>query len=155
VAVPSNPYVSAIAGWILTYINIYLLKNPIGYASGADGDYMIGGDRFAPDVAYISKARQPQLTRKGYNINPPELAVEVISDESSKDEQAQMATKIGKYLAVGTVVWAVYPESQCIKVYSPTSGPQSPETYSIGATITTDLLPGFGLPVRDVFASIE
>jgi Uma2 family endonuclease len=28
---------SKIAGWILTYINMYMMKNPIGYVTGADG----------------------------------------------------------------------------------------------------------------------
>ena len=155
VDVPSNPYVSAIAGWILTYLNLYLMKNPIGYVSGADGGYIIGDDRFAPDVAYISKARQPRLARKGYNINPPELVVEVISDESSRTEQSQLDTKISKYLAVGILVWAVYPESKVIKIYAPASDRQSPDIYSTDDTITTDLLPGFALNVQDVFTNTE
>ena len=43
--VPSNPYVSKIAGLILTFINIYLFKNDIGHLTGEAGGYMVAGER--------------------------------------------------------------------------------------------------------------
>ena len=80
--VPSNPYVSKIASLFNLYIGMYLLEHDLGHLTGEQGGYEVFGDRYAPDVAFISYERQPELAKSGYNPNPPELAVEVVSSES-------------------------------------------------------------------------
>ena len=104
IEVPSNPYVSMIAVRIIGFLLDYLKAHDIGWVTGEGGGYMVAGERYAPDVAYISRARQPQLARKGYNPNPPDLAVEVISDPDNREEQTALRVKITNYLAAGVVV---------------------------------------------------
>ena len=147
IEVPSNPFVSLIAGLILTAINNYLRQNDLGYATGEAGGYMVNGERYAPDVAFISYEKQPELARKGYNPNPPDLAVEVISDPNNGEEQAQLRLKLFNYLAVGVVVWVVNPHDRLVEIYN------QREAITIldenGIINGGQVLPDFTLPVTD------
>lgn len=146
VEVPSNPYASEIASLINWALVSYIKQNPIGRVTGEQGGYMVSGERYAPDVAFISKARQPELVRKGYYPQPPDLAVEVIS---SPEEEKHLPVKIGNYLAAGTQVWVVFPESQTVQVYAPA---QPVKILTITDTLDAPtLLPKFALAVKDIF----
>ena len=54
--------------------------------------------------------------KKGYNTNPPDLAVDVVSSES-RVENDKLTIKLGNYLSVDTIVWIVRPEKGYIEVY--------------------------------------
>lgn len=149
VEVPSNPLVSKIAGWILTALNMYLMGNDLGHVTGADGGYMVDGERYVPDVAFISYARQPELPASGYNPQPPELAVEVISDPDSGQEQRNLRLKVSHYLAAGTVVWVVNPADRTVEVHVP--GRPARIVAEDGALDGGDILPGFSLPLQQIF----
>lgn len=147
VEVPSNTYVSNIAILIATFIQMYLLKNDIGHVTGEAGGYMVAGERYAPDVAFISYDRQPELTREGYNPNPPELAIEVVFNES-RAENDKLTVKLSNYLSVGTIVWIVRPEAEYIEVHRPG---QPVHIFRKGEKIDGGtLLPGFQLEVTSV-----
>ena len=151
--VPSNPFVSKIAARILTFIGMYLLKQDVGHVTGADGGYMVGGNRYAPDVAYISYERQRELATKGYNPNPPELAVEVISDPNNADEQHKLRLKLSSYLAVGVVVWVVDPFNRTIEVHE--VGREAQVIDENGTLTGGSVLSNFKLPVKDIFPPME
>lgn len=81
---PSNAYASEIGMNIAFFIKLHLRQQHIaGHVTGEAGLYKVGDQRYAPDVAYLSASRQPELDREGANTYPPELAVEIVSDESS------------------------------------------------------------------------
>lgn len=148
--VPSNPYASHIAGLILFFINLYLRQNQIkGYVTGEGGGYQVSGQRYAPDVAFIYAARQPKLADKGYNPHPPDLAVEVISDASNKQEQTQLRRKLSGYLAAGVLVWIVDTEAQTVEVHE-----AGKEVIVLASDQTLDggeVLPGFTLSLFELF----
>ena len=150
VEVPSNPYASEVGGTIFFFFKLFVRENDIdGHVTPADGGYWVSGERYAPDVAYISKERQPDPVYKGYNPNPPNLAVEVVSDETNSEELNRLRWKITNYLAADTVAWAVFPHAQRVEVYVPGQPVQF-----LGIDDTLDggtALPGFQLPVRDIF----
>lgn len=149
VEVPSNPLVSKIAMLIGAALLVYLSEHDIGHITGADGGYIVNGERYVPDVAFISYARQPQLPARGYNPNPPELAVEVISDPSSGAEQYNLRLKVSHYLAAGTLVWVINPASRTAEVYE--SGKPAQIIREDDTLRAGDILPGFELPLRQVF----
>lgn len=150
VDVPSNPFASEIAQLFGFFIRLFLRENKIaGHVTTADGGFMVAGERYAPDVAYISHDRQPELAQSGYNPNPPELAVEVISDESNARELDTLMLKISNYMAVGTVVWVVYPVSQMIRVH--VQGQPVQIINKDGTLDGGDVLPGFLLAVSEIF----
>lgn len=150
VEVPSNAAASQFSSRVNGFFFIYLLQNPIGHLTGEAGGYMVVGERYAPDVAFISKVKQPKLAAHGYNPNPPDLVVEVDFPSTLKS-QHDLRIKIVNYLAAGTVVWLVVPETKSVEVYVPG---QPMKMYRVGDTLDGgDVLPGFKLAVKDICPS--
>ncbi len=145
VEVPSNPYVSEIASNINYWLKHYLMQHPIGHVTGEGGGYRVSGERYAPDVAFLAKEKGP-LAEKGYHPVAPDLAVEVMSPGNDPHD---MLTKVGNYLAAGTVVWVVMPEKKQVQVFVP-----GEKVQQLGIKDTVDggdVLPGFTLAVKDIF----
>jgi Uma2 family endonuclease len=147
--VPSNAYASKIASRIAGFIFMFMMQNNLAaHLTGEAGGYVVAGEKYAPDVAYISKERQPELSKEGYNPNAPDLAVEV-DFPSTTQSQRKMRVKIGNYMAVGTLLWVVYPDVNEIEVYTPG---QPVKIFGINDTLDGgNVLPGFKLAVKDVF----
>ncbi len=148
VEVPSNPYASKKGGIIFGELYIFLKDKDWGYLTGEAGGYMVSGERYAPDVAYISKKKQPELAQDGYNPLPPDLAVEV-DFPSTFRSQEELRIKVANYLAAGTVVWIACPELKKVEIYTP--GQPYREVGINGVLDGGDVLPGFKLPVRVIF----
>jgi Uma2 family endonuclease len=143
---PSNPYSAKISIRIASRLLLFVDEHDLGHVTGEQGGYQVSGERYAPDVAYISKERQPQIAEAGYNPNPPDLAVEVISPS---DEPDKLRIKVGNYLAADTWVWVVDPKAKTVEVYVP-GQPVTPLT--VDDTLDGgDILPGFKLPLKDIF----
>lgn len=148
IEVPSIPYSSYIAGRIFRRIANFVEDNDLGFTTGEAGGYMVSGERYAPDVAFISRIKQARLVSEGYNPNPPDLAVEV-DVPSTYTSQRNLFTKTVNYLAAGTVVWIVFPERKEVEVYVP-----GERLRVLGAGDVLDggdILPGFQLAVKDIF----
>lgn len=149
IEVPSNPFVSKIASRISGYFFAFLLQHDLGHLTGEAGGYMVSGERYAPDVAFIRYAKQPELAQSGYNPNPPDLAVEVVS-AGSKVENERLTIKLSNYLAAGVIVWIVRPEERYVEVHQPGAPAR---IFRDGDTLDGgDILPGFTLAVRAIFA---
>lgn len=146
---PSNPFASQISSIVLGEMYIFLKGKDLGHVTGEAGGYMVAGERYAPDVVFISKARQPDLVRKGYNPLPPDLAVEVISDHENAEERDKLRIKITNYLSAGVVVWVFNPFSKYAEVHQP--GAPAQIITADGTLDGGDVLPGFKLELRDVF----
>jgi Uma2 family endonuclease len=145
--VVSNPLSSKTAARIIGFLFVYLSQNDIGHLTGADGGYIVSGERYIPDVGFISYMKQPELISvDGYNPNPPDLAVEVLSP-TNDDEK--MRIKIQNYQAAGTVVWVVDPIAQVIEVYK--LGQPVMIVGMDGVLNGGDVLPDFKLAVKDIF----
>lgn len=143
----SNPYSSAVSSQIIILLGSFVKQHDLGHVTGEAGGYRISEHNdFAPDVAFISKARQPSLPRRGFNPIPPDLAVEVISPS---DSFSDVFKKVQTYLRYGTrLVWVVDPEEQIVIVYMPAI------SFTVGIDGELDggeALPGFKLRVRDIF----
>lgn len=146
VEVVSNSYASETAANILAEIRMFIKGKNLGRITGADGGYVVAGERYIPDVAFISLARQSEPSREAYNAIAPDLAVEVISPS---DALHTLRIKISNYLAAGTVVWVVDPEKQVVEVHAPGQPVQvldADGTLDGGA-----VLPGFTLKVSEIF----
>lgn len=152
IEVVSNNLASAISAAILAEIQVFAKKNRLGWVTGADGGYIVGGERYIPDAAFISRARQEKPLPEAYNPNPPDLAVEVVSSDRA-DELHALRIKVSNYLAVGTVVWVVTPESRQIEVYIPG---QPVTIHNADGTLDGGaVLPGFTLKIAEIFSEEE
>ncbi len=146
VEITSNSYSSILAGFFLTFINLYNLQNNLGWVTGADGGYQVGTERYLPDVGFISKARQPTRPRVTYIPLAPDLAVEVVSPT---DSERQLTIKIFNYVAAGTTVWVAYPDEQTVVIFAPNQPPIRLDRTGVidGGAI----LPGFALTLTEIF----
>jgi len=106
-----------------------------------------------PDVAFASWASVPG-GRVPENPVPdlvPDLVVEILSSSNTPQE---MALKRREYFRVGVrLVWMVDPVARTVTVYT---APEQSRT--LGETDTLDgapVLPGFELPLRDLFAELD
>jgi len=143
----SNNLSSEIAASILIALGIFVKQNKLGRVTGANGGYMIGEDRYTPDVAYISYTKQPESSRAAYNPDPSDLVVEVLSQGNKADD---ISTKVINYMRAGVVVWLINPETQVETIY--TTPDAHPEKLEVNGTIKGgEVLPGFELPMKDVF----
>jgi Uma2 family endonuclease len=104
-----------------------------------------------PDVAFVSNERlagMPAMTEDtGFYDGPPDLAVEVVA---TRDARSKAARKLPQYLASGCrLVWIVDSPRKRVDVHTPGKPVQ---TLSLHDTLEgEDVIPGFRLPVRDIF----
>ncbi len=146
VEVVSNSYCSEVAANIVILLGAYVKSRKLGRLTGADGGYIVAGERYIPDVAFTSFDRQSKPSRDAYNPNSPDLAVEVISPS---DDLKLLRIKVVNYLRAGTTVWVVNPDKHEVEVYVSGEAPQvigADGTLSGGA-----VLPGFTLAVSEIF----
>ncbi len=113
---------------------------------GQMGGYVVSGQHFIPDVAFMSKTRQPQPSNETYNSQAPDLAVEVLSPT---DDDSNVRLKLADYLNAGTTVWIVDPEAKTVEIYSPNK--PSIKLAESDTIDGGDVLAGFQLPVKDIF----
>ena len=148
IEVPSNPFVSVIAVRIAAFLSLYLMQSKHeGHVTGEGGGFIIAGQIFAPDVAYM----RDLPTSKGYETTPPALAVEVISDPGNNAEQTDLRRKLAHYRRAGVVVWVVDYVARRVEVHLPDN---TVTLYDEESTLTGgDVLPGFELAVKDIFPS--
>ncbi|SRR5581483_2343477 len=104
----------------------------------------------APDVSFIARERiTPGHRYPSYWPGAPDLAVEIVSPGDSAQE---LREKVAEYLAAGArLVWLVYPRTQTVTVYRANG---TVEERTVGQTLDgEDVVPGFSLPVAEVFAT--
>jgi Uma2 family endonuclease len=103
----------------------------------------------APDVAFVRAERLSAATPPtGFFDGPPDLAVEVVSPSETL---AEIEGKLLDYLENGVqVVWIVYPTTRTITIYYSLTAVR---TLTINDTLDCEkLLPGFSVPVQEIFA---
>jgi Uma2 family endonuclease len=141
--------------WVLgVHLGNYLAAHDLGICLGADGMMRIApGLVRIPDLAFISWDRLPnhEVPKTPIPRLAPDLAVEVISKGNTKRE---MERKLREYVEAGVLVaWFVYPKTRTIIVHS---GPGQSTTLAEDQSLDGGaVLPGFVLPVRDLFDRAE
>jgi Uma2 family endonuclease len=131
---------------LVAEMQVYVKHNKLGRCTGADGGYVVSGEDYIPDGAFMSYARQPEANNEAYNPLAPDLAIEMLSPGNTKNE---ISHKVGNYMAAGTVLWLGNPETQIIDVYVPG---QPVKRLRVGDVLEGgDVLPGFRLAVSDIF----
>jgi Uma2 family endonuclease len=101
-----------------------------------------------PDVSVVSWAQVPEEgLAEGYGQFAPELAVEVVSPT---DRAGEVREKVHNYLEAGTkTVWVLWPDLRAVSVHA--AGGITRELGPDDELDGGDVLPGFRVPVRDLF----
>ena len=147
-------YESRVASLISHFMEDFLEEHDLGIAAGADGMMRLApGLVRIPDVSFISWKRLPnrRVPREPVARLGPDLAVEVLSEGNTEKE---MERKLREYFTAGAqLVWIVDPEVRTVAVYT---DPEDCTVLHERQTLTGgDVLPGFTLPLRKLFARAE
>lgn len=127
-------------------------EHDLGYTTVAEAAYILfknpnGKDIvYSPDVGFVRGDRLPNGMPEKFIPFAPDLAVEVVSPTDKADE---IQRKVENYMKYGTrVLWVVYSKTKSVAVHTP----QGSTTVDIDGTLDGgDVLPGFKLPLKNVF----
>lgn len=128
-------------------------KHNLGAVFGADGAArLMPGLIRVPDVSFVRWERFPEpgkIPDQPALTLAPDLAVEVLSKSNTRGE---MERKLKEYFLAGILrVWFVDPRPRTVRVYT------SPDVFTLlteSETLTDDALPGFSLPLAELFAPL-
>lgn len=141
-------------GWISSNIDralgVFAKSSKLGRVSTSEAGFLISRNPDtvrAPDIAFVRGERIPPGELRKFFDGPPDLAVEVLSPE---DRTSEVNAKVHDWLEAGCVqVWVVDPETKCVMVYR---NPREIRVFTESDTLTCpELLPGFSLPVNEIF----
>jgi Uma2 family endonuclease len=146
---PRGFYESAIAIEIGHYLRAYLEGRNLGIVGGEAGMLRILRSQVRiPDVSFIRWSRLPQ-GRDPVPAVSPDLVVEVLSQSNTEQE---IQIKLGEYFAGGArLAWIIDPVARIARIH------HAPDQYTLvdeaGSLTGGDVLPGFELPLKDLFAA--
>lgn len=145
---------SVLAGQVLIEIGVFARLHNLGIPSGEAGTVkLLKGLVRAPDVAFFCWDKLPGrvLPSKPVPNLAPDLAVEVLSKGNTPEE---MQRKLREYFLAGIrLVWMIDPRKRQAEVFTSPDAPAATLAES-QALDGGDVLPGFTLPLADLFAHL-
>ena len=146
---PPSAYHGHVAAKLLFRLGQHVYSRDLGWLFSQDTGFRIETDPDtvrAPDVAFVSKERHPEIPRRGYAPFAPELAAEILSPE---DRPGVVLSKVGDWLdAHVEIVWVIDPIRREARIYR-ADGSQSLVGES-GALDGEAVLPGFSCRLVEV-----
>ena len=154
---PMGAREEGIALWLAVQLFNFAATTNLGMVYGSQGPFRFrsGLVRY-PDVSFVRWESAPHPedieTPAGPFVEvPPDLAVEVLSESNTPRE---MRIKLAEYAAAGVnLVWYVDPDERQVTVY-PKARERGKKVLGVADTLGGgSVLPGFALPVAEIFAS--
>lgn len=140
---PVNLDHARISGFLFKVLSRFVDANNLGEVLPGDFQVRLGGrqrQRRVPDVIFISKKRLTAL-RPTYLDGPPDLAVEVISPDSTARDYRD---KYLAYQAAGVAeYWVVDPITRRLEVYSLGRGKRYQKLAEVDGKVESRVLRGF------------
>jgi len=150
---PPHSLHSRIVAILFRSLTLHLAAYPDWEVLAAAGFQLLGDPPTVrqPDVSVVLAGRMRQAPRHGYCAGAPDLAIEVVSPS---DKAADLDLKVRQYLQAGAnAVAVVYPQTRSLWLHRPAG---SPKVLTAGQTLELDdLLPGWSLPLDDIFAPLD
>ena len=149
--VPAGKRHARIAIRIGSEFDRHVRRNRLGQVGGTDGGVFIERDPDTvrePDVYFVSADRLPlDDDSDGYLEVVPELVVEIVSPS---DSERDVREKIDMWLEHGVLMaLEVRPATRTIAIHRP--GVQAVTLSGDGVLDGGDVLPGFSLPLSEIF----
>jgi Uma2 family endonuclease len=132
-------------------IGNFVEEHDLGAVFGPDATMrMPGGNMRMPDVSFVQKRKVPTTGEK-VPFLVPDLAVEVLSESNRPNE---IARKLGEFFHGGCkLAWVIDPRKRTADVYTYDFGPDR-TVDADGVLDGEDVLPGFSLPMAEVFRGV-
>lgn len=139
-----------ITAYLCGLIELYARPKKLGVTCNSSTTFSFkSGNKRSPDISFVSKDRLLGLKQlpKSYFQGAPYLAVEVIYPNNTFEELHQ---KIVEYFENDCrLVWVINPDKKSTLVYHK---PQPEKLLKVTDNLDgEDILPGFTLPVTDLF----
>jgi Uma2 family endonuclease len=136
------------------YLRLFLAKHDLGFLGGSDGLVELLPDLVrGPDVCFVSwsKCQDQTIPAKQISDLIPELAVEILSPSNTTRE---MRLKVKEYFFAGVrLVWIIDPAKRSAEILT---APDAGTTLAESGTLDGgDVLPGFSLALRELFAELD
>lgn len=141
-----------IAQRIGRFIGNFADEHNLGEVAAAETGFILGEQTYrGADGAFISNE---SLAKHGYPQGffptAPDIAIEVVSPNNTSEEMMQ---KVNLYLQNGSrLVWVIYPQTKVITVYRQNNLVSLLRENDM--LEGEDVLPGFQLPVEQLFANL-
>jgi Uma2 family endonuclease len=145
---------SLLAGVLIAILRAFVVPRNLGLVSAPDGMLrLFPGLVRGPDVAFGSWDRLPdgKIPTDPIPGVVPDLAVEILSKSNTAKE---MERKRGEHFSQGvSVVWEIDLETRTATVYTP-DGTET-ELTETDRLDRGEILPGFSLELRELFAELD
>lgn len=132
----------------LVALDNYFSAHRNGEVFNAPFDVVLSEDVvLEPDVVVVLKEHAARIGTNNLQ-GPPDLAIEILSPGTRRKDEI-LKRRLYEHHGVNEY-WIVDPEEETVRIYR-----RDGETFAAGEVveiITSPLLPGFSLDVRDVFA---
>lgn len=145
---PPSGYHGHVAAKLLFLLGQHVYGHNLGWLFAQDTGFKIESDPDtvrAPDVAFVSNQRHPEIPRRGYAPFAPDVAAEILSPD---DRPGEVLSKVGDWLDAGVrIVWVIDPVRREARVY------RADGTQSAVSDETLDgegVLPGFSCRLADI-----
>jgi Uma2 family endonuclease len=135
---------------IASALLVFVKKSGLGRVFVSPIDVILSTfDVLQPDIIFISNARRKIIAPEGIR-GVPDLCIEVLSKKTRKID---LGVKKKLFAEHGVIeFWVVDPEENWIDVYHLQKDADSPvRRLDATATLATDLIPGFSLPLAEIF----
>ena len=151
---PADMDSSRIGGLFVTYLNVHVIPRRLGAVFPADAGvrFASGPDTvLSPDAAFVRGDRLPaKADRRGFWRVTPGLVVEVVSPS---DRRTAVLAKVARYLDYGVdLVVVVWPPTRTLTLHR--AGQEVEELSEQDVFDAGDVVPGFRLPVIDLFLDL-
>ena len=148
---PMSDLTSFLGGEMFRGIANHAVEHDLGRAYPQDTGIRVWDDApnrvRKPDAMFIVKSRL-RPPGDGWVRVAPDLVVEIVSPN---DEAQELERKIANYRSAGVrLIWVIYPDTQNAYVHRRRQPVEVVEAD--GILDGEDVLPGFALPLRDLFA---
>jgi Uma2 family endonuclease len=149
---PAADESASIGATIIGLLWSFVQPRRLGRLYNAEGGFVLFPDRptvRVPDAAFVLAERAPHgKARKNFPRLAPDLVVEVLSPS---DRASDVVAKLEMYQEAGVrLIWLVDPDPLTVTVIA---AGHATKVLHMGDTLDGgDVLPGFSVPVADIFA---
>jgi Uma2 family endonuclease len=148
---------SLLAASVIMFLKNFASPRKLGLVGAPDALMRVRpGQLRLPDVGFITWERLVATDAHNQKIAPfgPDLAVEVLSESNTR---AEIDQKRREFFGAGTrLVWVIDPKARTAEVYDDPARPnQMTLVREADALVGGSVLPGFRLPLADLFADLE
>lgn len=107
--------------------------------------FRFGDDVLIPDLSLLIKSDPTRFGREGILACIPDIAIEIVSSDSA----TRLMEKIALYReSAVSEIWVLYPRLGTIAIYTK----NAVREVRPADTLTSPLLPGFALPLSELFS---